>query len=175
MTDLKRLTTQYDPAEDRIRLTGTNDQGQTLCLWLTQRLMNRLVPHLCEGLEKQASSSLSKVMEQPLRSHVEQSFAQQKARAALERQAPVVAAYDAPQWRVEAVDVKHASGGVRLVFKGVAQGQQAVLNLPVPALRQWLGIVFEQYRRAGWATQVWPAWMEEANAPPAQTSAVALH
>jgi hypothetical protein len=43
MIELKRLTTQYDPAEDRIRLTGTNDQGQTMCLWLIQRLLNRLV------------------------------------------------------------------------------------------------------------------------------------
>jgi hypothetical protein len=79
-------------------MTGTDDQAQTLCLWLTQRLINRLVPHLCEGLEKQTSASATKGREQPLRAHVGQSFAQQRTRAALRRQAPVVASGDAAQW-----------------------------------------------------------------------------
>lgn len=174
MTELQRLTTQYDAAEDRIRLSGSTPGNETLVLWLTQRLLNRLVPLLCQGLEKRLPA---KPGEKALRmqEQVQQSFAQQRARAALPRQAPVQPGADSPQWRVEVVDVKQAPGGVRLVFKGVAEAHQAVLKLPTPAMRQWLGIVFEQYRRAGWATQVWPAWMEEANAPPAQTSAVALH
>ena len=175
MTELKRLTTQYDPDEDRIRLTGTDDQGQTVCLWLTQRLINRLVPHLCQGLEKQDFASAAQAREQALRSHVEQSFAQQKARAALQRQAPVAAADDTPQWRVDSLDIKRAPGGVRLVFKGQLEAQQAALGLPTLALRQWLGIVFEQYRRAQWPTQVWPAWVEEATAPAVKAPAHALH
>jgi hypothetical protein len=175
MIELKRLTTQYDPAEDRIRLTGTDDEGQTLCLWLTQRLINLLVPHLCQGLEKQASASAAEGMAQPLRSHVEQSFAQQRARAAQRRQAPVVAADGAPQWRVDVLDIKRAPGGVRLVFKGKLEAEQAVVDLPASALRQWLGIVFDQYRRASWPTQAWPAWMEEAAMPAVQASASALH
>ncbi len=85
--ELKRLTTQYHPSEDRVRLTGLDDRGQTMCLWFTQRLLNRLVPALCEGLDKQLAAAMSKGMEQPLRSHVEQSFAQQLACAALPRHA----------------------------------------------------------------------------------------
>lgn len=162
MTELQRLTTQYDAAEDRIRLSGSTPLNETLTLWLTQRLLNRLVPLLCQGLEKQV---LGQPGEQALRVQLQQSFAQQRALAALPRQAPVQPGADSPQWRVEVVDVKQAPGGVRLVFKGAAEAQQAVLKLPTPAMRQWLGIVFEQYRRAGWATQVWPAWMEEAAAP----------
>jgi len=175
MTDLKRLTTQYDPSEDRFRLTGIDHQGRTLCLWLTQRLFNRLIPHLCEGLEKQASTSAAKGTEQPLRAHVEQSFAQQRARAALPRQVPVVAADTAVQWRVDALDIKRAAGGVRLIFKGTLEAEQAEVKLPTPALRQWLGIVFDQYRHAGWPMQVWPAWMEDATASRLKVSAMVLH
>jgi hypothetical protein len=36
--------------------------------------------------------------------------------------------------------------------------------------------VFEQYRRAGWQTQVWPAWMEEAAVPsPSKALVGVLH
>lgn len=175
MKSLKRFTTQYDPAEDRVCLTGADEQGQTLRLWLTQRLLNRLVPHLCEALEKQVAASTTRGMSQPLRSHIKQSFAQQHARAALPLQRSVVPAADAPQWRVETLDIKRTSRGVRLSFNGTAEAEQAVLDLPTTALRQWLGIVFEQYRRAGWPVQVWPAWIEEAAAPPVQAPAMALH
>ena len=33
------------------------------------------------------------------------------------------------------------------------------------ALRQWLGIIYAQYRKAEWPTSVWPQWMEEASRP----------
>lgn len=164
--ELVRMTTHYDQVEDRIRLTGTDAQGQTLSLWLTQRLLNRLVPHLCDGLEKRLAAATAKGTQQPLRAHVVQSFAQEKARAALHQTPPVVPAVGAPHWLVETVGVKNAPGGVRLTLKGVTEVEHASLDLPVPAQRQWLGIVYEQYRRAGWSTQVWPAWMEEAAAPP---------
>ena len=44
--DLHRITTEYIDSEDRIRLTGQLASGDTVVLWLTQRLLNRLVPHL---------------------------------------------------------------------------------------------------------------------------------
>lgn len=175
MTELKRITTQYDPVEDRIRVTGTGDDGRTLTLWLTQRLLNRLAAHLCQGLENKAAKP-ARSPEQPLRTHVEQAFAQQRAKAEQGRLPPVVPSTDTPQWRVDNVDVKLGKGGARLTFKGAGDSQQALLTLAQPALRQWLGIVYEQYRRSGWPLQAWPAWMEEAaTATPASPPAGALH
>ena len=147
---LQRITTQYDPAEDRIRLTGTDEHGQTHLLWLTQRLLNRLVPNLCNGLEKKSDRPVQSTpaTNRSLRTHVEQSFAQQRASAQLPRQAPVVPLADTTDWRVHSVDVKHAPGGARLTFCGTTESQQAALVLPTSALRQWLGIAFVQYRRA---------------------------
>lgn len=162
----ERVTSQYDPAEDRIRLAGVGADGQTVVLWLTQRLLNRLVGHLCQGLEKRSAAVLqqphSRAQTQPVHTHVMQSFAQQKAHAAHPVQRPVTPVADAPRWRVETVDVNQAAGGVQLTFMGVGGTEQAVLSLPTPALRQWLNIVFEQYRRAGWRVHAWPAWMEDA-------------
>lgn len=162
--ELKRLTTQYDPAEDRIRLTGISSQGHTMTLWLTQRLLNRLVPHLCDGLEREFPADSTTVGRQhALRAHAVQSFAQQRARAALPQNRPVVSAIDAPQWRVETVDVKSAPDGVRLTLNGSTEANQASLDLPLPTQRQWLAMVYEQYRRAGWSTHMWPQWIVVAS------------
>ena len=43
---LRRMTTEYRAQEDRLCLTGERTGGDAVVLWLTQRLLNRLVPHL---------------------------------------------------------------------------------------------------------------------------------
>jgi hypothetical protein len=148
--EIKRFTTQYDSHEDRVRLVCTDEQGQTLILWLTQRLLNRLVSHLCSGLVREqsrptvASRSPARSSVQSVRTHVEQSFAQQKAKAALSAQPPVVPRADAAHWRVDAADVKQGPSGVHLILKGALDDQRVKLHLSQALLRQWLGIVYEQ-------------------------------
>lgn len=182
MNVLLRLTTRYDPVEDRLQITGVARDGQTLTLWLTQRLLNRLVVHLCGSLERlnlrsgDGAEPESLALSLSGKFHLEQSFAQQKARAALPVQPPVVAVQDAPQWRVDVVDCKQVPGGVHLLLKGATNSHLAALPLPVTALRQWLAVLFEQYRQGGWPMQVWPAWMEDAaGSSPNGPRAAVLH
>lgn len=173
MNSLEKITTLFDPAEDRVRLSGTTGQDQVMSLWLTQRLINRLAPHLCQVLEQQAPPSPKAI--EPVRVHLEQSFAQQRARAALPKQAPVVPSASSPQWRVEKVDIQQSRGGMTLTFKGIAESDRAVLNLSLPALRQWLGILYGQCVRAGWSVQAWPAWMVESDGAKQKASSGVLH
>lgn len=49
---LERLSLRYDSTQDRVRLAGELNTGQAAVLWLTQRLLLRLVPHLCRWLEQ---------------------------------------------------------------------------------------------------------------------------
>ena len=160
--NIKRITSQYVVAEDRLRVAGVAEDGRALTLWLTQRLLNKLVATLCRGLEKHNGHSQNAGASQGLRSHVEQSFAQQRAMANFAYSAPVIAPVDSPQWRVDAADIAQGAGGVRLTFKGSEDSQRAELTLSAPDLRQWLTIVFSQYKRAEWPTHVWPDWMEES-------------
>ena len=60
-----------------------------------------------------------------------------------------------------------------LTFKGEGEAQ-ATLMLAAQPLRQWLGIVFEQYLRGEWPTTAWPGWMEVGR-PQAAPGAMALH
>lgn len=177
-TKLKRITTQYIPFEDRIRLTGSDQGSGTLTLWLTQRLLNRMVVPLCEGLEKQttpAVKSASGPSIPSVQAHLVQTFAQQKAAAALPKDGPVVTAPESPVWLVATVLIKHTPDSVRLTFKGSDEVQRAELTLTLFELRQWLGIVYKQFQSAAWPTQLWPAWVEEATKPTEPLPLTALH
>lgn len=112
---------------------------------------------------------------QPLETYLKQSFAQQKAHATLTAQRPVQPLSASPDWLVRVTDVKYSADSVRLAFKGVTDENRAVINLSTPVLRQWLGIVYVQYRRADWATQVWSAWMEERAESASKPDTVVLH
>lgn len=167
MTQLQRITTEYSESEDRMRLAGEDGQGQTVVLWLTQRLLSRLVAHLCRWLEQQGGNA-------PL-VEVRQEFAQQTARAELVPQPPVRAQPDVQGVLIYSVDLKTANADMGLQFRNSGGHGVASLQLQHRALRQWLNIVFDQYRKAQWPTDVWPAWVAQAKPPETPSRAVLFH
>lgn len=114
MTSLQRLTTGYSESEDRIRLAGEDASGQTVVLWLTQRLTHRLLAHLCQWLEEHSghgtadTTASAKARHADIGHGIAQSFAQQAAAAALAPQPPVQARAQATQALVHSVDVSTA-------------------------------------------------------------------
>jgi len=56
--ELKRVTTEYVDAEDRLRISGETGDGGVLVLWMTQRMVNRLIGALAQWLEKQSGDVL---------------------------------------------------------------------------------------------------------------------
>lgn len=159
---LLRVTTEYVPAEDRFRLSGELEGDAPLVLWLTQRLLQRLVPALLRWLEQQQGGG-------GLPGEVVQGFAQQAAKAALVPQAPVRAVSGSREWRVLSVDVGGSGQGVVLRFRADEAGADAddggLLYLEAKPLRQWLGILYEGYVKAGWPLDLWPAWLREGAEP----------
>lgn len=175
MSTLQRITTEYVEEEDRIRLTGELASGDIAVLWLTQRLVNRLVPHLAAWLARQVTPASAIPSVQAAHRDIVQGFAQQAARAQLAAAPPVLASSSQAGRRVDSVDLTQGESVVVLTFKGEAEAH-ATLTLAAQPLRQWLSIVFEQCLRGEWPTTVWPAWMEpaQASSTPATRSAV-LH
>ena len=72
MPTFERITTQYIDFEDRIRLAGEVGNAAPVVIWLTRRLLQRLLPALLQWLERQGADKQ--------RAEVLQSFAQQAAR-----------------------------------------------------------------------------------------------
>jgi hypothetical protein len=177
MNSLQRITTEYSENEDRICLKGEDASGQTVVLWLTQRLLNQLILHLCHWLEQQSGLTSKQTAQSANQDHIGQemvqSFAQQAATAALVPQSPVQASQAGVMALIQSVDITHTLDALYLTFKSAdagtaAQAQtQVQLILSPVALRQWLGIVYAQHRKAQWPMQLWPQWMEEENHPQA--------
>lgn len=151
----KRFTTEYIDFEDRLRLAAETDEGGRVLLWLTQRLLQRLLPVLLRWLEQQAGQT----------PHAEalQGFAQQAARAELRPQVPVPADEGDAGWLVHSVDIIQTSQNVCLNFKGAA-GNAVSLTLEAKPLRQWLNIVHDAYAKAEWRLEGWPEWARDGSA-----------
>lgn len=175
---LQRLTTEYIDDEDRIRLAGETDGGETVRLWLTQRMLLRLLPLLFRWLDKNPGVSDETApkagdgdggdtrQSDPARKEALQRFAQQGAGESLESTTPVRAEQAALEWLVREVDIASGKNGVRLVFKptdNAAEEDTITLVLETRALRQWLVILFRHFSTAGWPLEVWPRWLREAS------------
>lgn len=163
--NLQRLTTEYIDREDRIRLAGEVEDGAPVVVWLTRRLLERLLPVLLGWLEER-SATLP-------RAEALLGFAQQAAAAELTPQAPVRADAGSAQWLALAVDVVQSEKAVGLTFRG-ADERSATLTLTGKPLRQWLGIVHDAYLKAGWGLEAWPEWLRESRLPAGAAHAV-LH
>ena len=163
--ELQRITTEYVATEDRLRLSGETADGGTVVLWLTQRLMNLLAPKLTGWLERQGAAGGEALQE----------FVQQAAEAALTAMPPVRATTPGMDWCVVSVDINPGADGVVLVLKSDGETRQARLPMQTEALRQWLGIVRNQYVVGAWPTTAWPAWMDETQAIATVRTPAALH
>lgn len=152
MRVLQRITTEYVEAEDRIRLCGETDAGETIALWLTRRLLVRLVPHLCDWLTQSAGDGA--------RAALLNGFAQQAAAGALVPQPPVRTAAEADGWVVWSIDLTVGGAAVQLTFRCDGDAD-AGLVLQTTQLRQWLGILYAQCLKGEWPAADWPDWIAE--------------
>lgn len=164
MKHFERITTEYVDAEDRICMAGTLSDGEVVQAWFTQRLLQRLVPALVQWLQAQDAGPTGP---DALRAEVMHGFAQQAARAQLSPQHPVLPVPGDAVWLVYAVDVARHPRAVRLTFKGTRSGEADVaalgaLTLAPQPLRQWLNILYDNYRKAAWPLQAWPDWVSDS-------------
>lgn len=153
MNRLERITTEYSEDEDRVRLTGEVAGRPPLVIWLTRRMLDRLVPALI--------GQIGQEVDDPAHAALLNSFAQQAARDGLAAQPPVQADRDADQWVVREVDIGRTDEAIALTFRDIA-GQEVRLALELQQLHQWLAIVHAAYSAADWSSHVWPDWLDEA-------------
>lgn len=167
MHQLQRVTTEYVDSEDRIRISGSCVDDGLVQLWLTRRLLDRLLPMVLNWLGRDASEGT--------REAIMQEFEQQAARDAMPP-LPAVQAQDESAMLVQAVDVSSGENALGLAFRSSITPDDSPIYqivLERQALRQWLSIVHDQYRKAEWPLDVWPAWITSAGEPIA--SGIPLH
>lgn len=168
--ELKRVTTEYVDAEDRLRLSGETGDGGVLVLWMTQRMVNRLIGALAQWLEKQSGDVL------PV--EIAQGVAMKTAMSSLPPSPPVKPKQNetVASYLVQTVDLNFSPARCVLKFKTAATGpEQARLAFDAKHLRWWLGILRNLYGRAGWPTQSWPDWLAENKKPAGEERPLVVH
>lgn len=173
------FTTVYDVEEDRIRLTGVSAAGDVSCLWVTQRLMNRLIQRLCAALEANVPSRSVSNQDQAAAAKsarpLEQEFVQRRAQLAMRPASAVSPPPGLDVVLVVAVQFRIAKTGIVVRFNDAQDSPLAEMTLRVTQLRQWLFILHRLYRLANWPTEPWPAWFALAQAETGRPPAVSLH
>lgn len=154
---IRRFTTEYDIAEDRIRLTLEREAEGLVRLWLTRRLLVRVVPELARILDSRL------VGKDGLPAHddeVEQRRDQMKALGRLAPQAPVRPGPGEPM-------ASHLVTGIglrltpRRFLLDMRVGEEVVQTVPfgITHMRQWLALLNHCFRTAGWDDAIWPDWL----------------
>lgn len=170
-THLERVTTEYDAAEDRIRLSATTSAGETVTLWLTQRMMSQIIAHLITWLEDSEPQPQAKKAQPAQVQPAVQSFAQQTATATQRSTPPVQAAPQSRAWLVKEMNIRRRKDVVGLLFGRPGGGvEQFILDRTY--LRQWLNILYRKWQTAAWPMQIWPDWIRQAAAKSDQEGAV---
>lgn len=151
MRSITRITVAFDETEDRIKVIGEAAEG-TAVLWFTQRLLNRLVPALCQKLEPSEADPRLEALN---------SFAQMAAVHTLEPLPAVQAKPEADSILVQEVTITARAEAVQLVLKRTP-GEEGAFSIALrnDELRQWLAILHGQCVKAGWPTSIWPDWIE---------------
>lgn len=165
---LERITTDYVPQEDRLRLSASvANEGPCVVLWLTHRMLSQLLPHLWQWLQAQTPQPTQPLApaQQAAVQHFTQQVAQQTAWAQ-HTQAPAVPAVAASQAThsvlVQAVQLHCTPDAVHLHWADAAQPpqQRYAMVLSAAQLRQWLVMLQRQFAQAQWPTAHWPQWLQ---------------
>ena len=162
MTILQRITTEYIEAEDRVRLSGVSPSGEAVSLWVTQRLLSRLLKVILNWTAEGENAQQA----------IKNAFAQQAARADLKLQLSVPAQPIAVL--VNTIDISQTVDALTLVFH-CSDGPAGQLTLQRPDVRQWLNILHDTWCRAEWPQDLWPDWMSLPQGGPAAVTQVTLH
>ena len=126
-------------------------------LWLTRRLLDRLIPSLTDQLEVNSTNKISK--------ELEQSFEQEKAEINKTKTESVKLIKNNPSWLVTSVKVGKNSQEFKLLFiedkiENENYQNKAEFVLAIPNLRQWLNALFKIYLKANWDTKFFPVWID---------------
>lgn len=168
--EVRRFTTKFVPEEDRIQLLIELTSDEVKVAWLTRRLLNRLVKALLERLE---SSQAIVSADAPRAAVAAQRFSQADAVSRIKPQTAVTLSTEVEDAHTQAlvtrVDVRTRAKGILLAMHS-DEGLVQALPFTEQGLRQWLGVIHDQYKAGGWQERFWPPWMRQTD----QASGVSL-
>ena len=150
MLNLKKVTLQYSPYEDRIRMMAEPESGEPVAFLLTLRMSRALAGMLCSHLERTLppSSPVSRDMQLACR--------QRDAEWQLQPSEPVCFTSAMNDYLPEKFDLSCSPQSAAIKFP--AGDDIAELRMNLVELRQLLSVFCRIFRKAGWPMDAWPEW-----------------
>jgi hypothetical protein len=144
VTLLSRLTLDYSPDEDRMKLAGLTQEGALIVAWLSLRLLGRIVPHLLTQYASiTASAAHTAASRQPPNPQEMLGGAEE----------PVLPASDTPSFLVDAADMTQGADATVLTLRG---GRDEVrFAIPATKMTLWLSGLKNLYQVAEWPMTIW--------------------
>lgn len=151
---IKTFTGRYIPVEDRLRLDAVDVDGNKQSLFMTRRLVDRIIPVMVEHLEGQTPEGMP--------SDLVQEMQQDRARqiqAEGGSEAPVEVAPEFVPWLCRTVHLTKTGPSIVVVF---TDDTHIEAHMPMTAenLRVVLDIFKTLYTSADWGLQAFPDWMQ---------------
>ncbi|WP_435213955.1 hypothetical protein ACMAY6_01840 [Luminiphilus sp. nBUS_16] len=143
VTLLKRVTLDYSPDEDRMKLTGLTQEGVFVVAWLSLRLLGRVVPHLLTRYESIATSAVANAP----------SLQQSSQSGASGGEEPVVSAHGTPSFLVGAADISQGTDAIVLTLRGGLD--EVRFAIPAAKMALWLSGLKNLYQVAEWPMTIW--------------------
>lgn len=147
MLDLLRLTSEYCPLEDRLRLVGENKEGARMTLWLTRRLMDQLIKQAMIG---SASIPVDRLHRDALMAFPPLTTSRENSSS----HGPV-RIMSAPSFLIDSIELATSEAAVRLIFQSASVGVAMICFDPA-TWWQWLAILYRAYLAADWPLTIWP-------------------
>ena len=151
---IQTFTARYDPVEDRVRLDAVDAQGGKQAIFLTQRLVDRVIPVLVSHLEGKTPEGVPADLAQGM----SQSRARQ-ARQTGEATPAIAPDAETPTWLCRTMHFQKADHGLNVIFTDDTQ-TDAIMPMVEANLRAVLDIFLDLYTKAGWPTEPFPAWQK---------------
>ena len=158
--NLARVTLSYIIEEDRVQLAGEDAQGNTVKLWLTARLLTRLVPQLVQQrVALGAGQSVAVELDDAVNT--------------AGRDTPVCCGLDCPEVLITEIDLRFTQEGLILVFKEGAGCARASFMVPATSLLRWTQGLQTCFEQAGWPQEIFVPENDSSVAEP--KGAVTIH
>lgn len=159
--EARRFTTEYIVPEDRIRISLEREDDSLLVLWLTRRLAVRMVGHVVKVLDTLPRLKGRGGASPPPSDNVQRRN-QLDALGKIEQQVPVLAGplpNDIEAHLVIEIGLRLTRAGAFLDFKTGKDNVVQTMPFNEDALRQWLGVLHLNFRKARWEDDIWPVWI----------------
>ena len=137
LVTLTRMTLGYDQSQDRICVDGLTSAGTSIRLWITQRLVRRLIAHFLEAGYHMPSQG-------KVRLHNDTNVEEEGG--------PVTYNTCDPEVLIQSIDITPRQDDIVFLFKSAADASRLIFCLPNTFVGTWLVGFKKCFEVADWPT-----------------------